>query len=89
MSTDSSIDLPIELPPGWTAEVSEMYGTIITAVDSTGQKVGYVTVSEKVRHFELGITIPRRLQNGAEPAGRAWKVSLYKAAVASLRNALN
>jgi len=83
-----AITLPVALPEGWTAENSKVYGTIIAAVASDGALAGYVTVSEDVRNFSLGIARPRRLEPGAEPTGRGWKKQLYEAAITKLAEAL-
>ena len=81
--------MPLELPEGWTAEYLKAYGTIITAVNEAGQPAGYVTVAEDLRNYSLGMARPRRLQPGAESAGRGWKKQLYQAAVAKLTETLS
>jgi len=83
-----ALTLPVQLPKGWTAEHSKVYGTIITAVNDDGAPAGYVTVAEDVRNFSLGMSRPRRLQPGAEPTGRGWKKQLYQAAIAKLTETL-
>lgn len=85
---ETIVKLPVALPAGWTAEASSTYGTIIRAVDAEGRPAGYVTVSERVRNFALGIRPPRRLEPGAEPSGRGWKKHLYEAAIAKLAETL-
>lgn len=79
-----TVTLPVALPEGWTAEHSRVYGTIITAVTAEGFHAGYVTVSEDVRNFSLGMSRPRRVEPGAEPTGRGWKKQLYQAAIDKL-----
>lgn len=74
--------LPIQLPAGWTSEASESLGTVLAAED----KRGYVTVDERLRSFELGMCVVRK-RGGY--AGRNWKASLYRDAVAALDAAIN
>lgn len=83
-----AINLPVVLPEGWTAEYSNAYGTIITAVAADGAPVGYVTVAEDLRSFSLGMSRPKRLPRGVEPTGRGWKKQLYLSAIEKLCEAL-
>lgn len=84
MTTPKPFKLPIELPSGWSAEVLPVYGTVITARATGGELLGYVTVNEEQRGFELGQSIVRR-QRPVAYTGRTWRKDLYAAAVAQLQ----
>lgn len=77
--------LPVTLPDGWFVE-NGSHGTVITGQDRNGIP-GYVTVSEPLRAFSLGIAPPRPAKAPLY-AGRGWKERLYLDAVAALRAAL-
>ncbi|WP_242671640.1 hypothetical protein [Azotobacter chroococcum] len=80
-----AMDTPIALPEGWSAEVDQTFGVVITGVGPTGH-IGYVTISESLRSFELGTSIVRKRQHYS---GRYWRKELYQDSVASLRAALS
>lgn len=77
--------IPVELPAGWSFEVSPAHGVIITGVDDRGSQ-GFVSISERQRNFELGISVVRR--QGAY-TGRNWRESLYGDAIEALQDALS
>lgn len=79
------MNLPITLPDGWSAETDESLGVIITAVGQGGYK-GFVTVSETLRSYELGIA---RVRQRKHYSGRYWRKELYEEAVAALQVALS
>ncbi|HFL2867010.1 TPA: hypothetical protein ACGWVL_001350 [Pseudomonas aeruginosa] len=84
MDQMKTVNLPITLPDGWTAEDDAGYGVIITGIATCGYK-GYVTVSESVRGFELGISMVRRKMAFS---GRSWRKDLFTSAVTELKKAL-
>ncbi|MFV3332636.1 hypothetical protein ACQCLI_32135 (plasmid) [Pseudomonas nitroreducens] len=79
------MNLPITLPEGWSAEADESFGVIITAVGQGGHK-GFVTVSETLRGYELGMA---RVRQRKHYSGRYWRKELYEEAVAALQAALS
>lgn len=79
------MNLPIALPDGWSAEMDEAFGVIITAVAPGGHK-GFVTVCEAKRSFELGMSIPRQRKHYS---GRYWRKELYEEAIAALQAAMS
>lgn len=76
--------LPITLPEGWTAQSMIAFGVVITA----DNRRGYVTVDERLRAFETGMTAVRK-RGHVDYAGRNWKTRLYSDAVATLQAAIN
>jgi hypothetical protein len=84
MNEPTSLQLPIALPPGWSAEADPVYGTVITARTDSGALLGYVTVSEEYRSFELGQSRVRRRQPDIYK-GHTWRKALYRDAVAALQ----
>lgn len=76
--------LPISLPDNWIWEVW-MDCIAITARNSSGKKLGTVTVSEPTRTFSPGFDSLQRLPCKCSYTGRGWKVQLYSDAVESLR----
>lgn len=78
------MNLPVELPAGWSAETDPTMGVIITAVGADGGK-GFATVSEAKRAFGLGICSPRERKLYA---GRYWRKELYEEAIAALQAAM-
>lgn len=78
------MNLPVELPAGWSAETDPTLGVIITAVGADGGK-GFATVSEAKRAFDLGICSPRERKLYA---GRYWRKELYKEAIVALQAAM-
>lgn len=84
-ATDSvPLILPLPLPAGWHAERDEIFGVIITGVDADGAQ-GFVTVSEKMRGFELGASL---IHTRGAYTGRRWQERLYADAVAALKQVL-
>ena len=79
------MDIPIQLPDGWTAEADEILGVVITAVDDCGDKV-FVTVDESKRSFELGMSTVKQRRHYS---GRHWRKELYEEAVANLQAAMS
>ncbi|HGN1515717.1 MULTISPECIES: hypothetical protein [Pseudomonas] len=79
------MNLPITLPEGWSAETDDTFGVIITAVGKGGHK-GFVTVSESLRGYELGIA---RVRQRKHYSGRYWRKELYEEAVGALHAALS
>lgn len=78
------VEVPTPLPDGWRAS-SDSRGVVIEAFDSDGRSQGFVTVSEQVRGFVLGVSDVRTPPGGSKYAGRGWKPQLYADAVAALQ----
>lgn len=73
------LKLPIDLPPGWTAEICS-FGILIEARNADGRIIGGMTVNEKTRGYAPGIAQVRRGQ--IDPyRGRGWRRSLYEDAI--------
>ena len=79
------MNLPIVLPEGWSAETDNSLGVIITGLGPGGQK-GFVTISETLRSYELGMA---RVRQRKHYSGRYWRKELYEEAIASLQAALS
>ena len=77
------------LPPRWTAEL-QSDGTVLIvgkSDDASRQYIpdGYVTVSESLRNFALGLSPPHCKK---DYQGRGWRTRLYTDAVRALQAAL-
>jgi hypothetical protein len=78
------IELPVQLPDGWSVEADESFGVVITGI--LNGHSGFVTVNEQRRGFALGMC--RVANTPTLYSGRYWRKELYEAAIASLREAL-
>lgn len=78
-------ECPIELPAGWSIDTHPTFGTLITARQGFGA-LGYVTIDEQQRSFELGISAVRCVR---PYIGRGWREKLYSAAVTALKSAID
>lgn len=91
MSDWVKVDVPAGLPAAWTAEAIEdrrSHEVLITAFDSSGVQLGFVTVNETVRGFALGYCQVHRDRQIANATGQGWKQRLYAAAIADLQRAV-
>jgi hypothetical protein len=61
---------------------------VLAARDAEGAALGFVTVCERARSFELGISRVRADADDAQYAGRGWREHLYRDAIMALQEAL-
>jgi hypothetical protein len=82
------IDIPIELPRGWTAERYDADCVTLYAPGPYGRSA--VTINVKERSFVAGVMRPRRTVLGVDVyRGRGWQAQLYTTAVEALQGSLN
>jgi hypothetical protein len=82
------MELPIDLPEGWTAQRFDTDCITIFALNDDGDRRA-VTVNFKERSFVLGAMRPRRTVIGVDVyRGRGWQAELYTAAVNKLKEAM-
>lgn len=73
------MELPIELPEGWTAEQYDKDCVLIKAPH------GYVTINVVERSFLEGMGRPRKTWLGVDIyRGRGWQAQLFNAAIQHL-----
>ena len=77
--------LPFPLPDGWEIEQASI-GVFLAARRADGHALGWVTVNERIRDFELGMTPVRANAYDLTPKykGRHWRKQLYEAAITAL-----
>lgn len=82
------MNLPIELPEGWSTERYDNDCVTVYAPSQYGRSA--VTLNIKERSFVLGVMRPRRTVLGVDVyRGRGWQAQLFTAAVEALQGALN
>lgn len=78
------------LPLGWMAEKNPDGSVTISGFSPDADRhhiTGYVTVSEALRNFAIGLSPPHSKRDDIYH-GRAWRRYLYKHAVQALQSAL-